>query len=33
MGLFGGLNHYDKNGKKNGHSDPSIFGGWTDYEK
>ena len=23
---------YDKNGKKQGHSDPGIFG-WNDYEK
>jgi len=31
--LFGGLNHYDKNGKKTGHSDRGLFGDWKDYSK
>lgn len=30
--VFGGMNHYDANGKKIGHSEPGLFGGFTDYD-
>lgn len=31
-GLFGSVNHYDKNNKKSSRSDRGIFGGWNHYE-
>ena len=30
--IWGGYDHYDKNGKKIGHSDPGIFGGYDHYD-
>lgn len=32
-GFFGGLDHYDENGRKNGHSSPGLFGGYTNYDE
>ena len=31
-GFFGGMNHYDANGKKVGESRPGFFGGMNDYD-
>ena len=31
-GFFGGMNDYDANGKKIGHSSPSFFGGMNHYD-
>ncbi|VYT30904.1 Uncharacterised protein [uncultured Blautia sp.] len=31
-GIFGGINHYDENGRKTGHSSHGIFGGWDHYD-
>lgn len=31
-GIFGGINHYDENGRKTGHSSRGIFGGWDHYD-
>ncbi len=31
-GLFGGINHYDANGRKVGESRPSLFGGMNHYD-
>ena len=31
-GFFGGINHYDEQGRKIGHSDPGLFGGYNHYD-
>ena len=30
---FGAVNHYDKSGRKTGHSVPTVFGGMKHYDE
>lgn len=31
-GFLGGINHYDKNGKKTGHSNKGFWDNWNHYD-
>lgn len=33
QGVFGGINHYDKNGNKKGYSTRGFLGDWNHYDE